>query len=66
MCILLQLLLHGHHLLLHLVELLHLLIDGQLLDLGLLLLGLDLSRGPSALGADLEEVHAAAMVVYEE
>ena len=46
--------LHLQHLLLHVVELRHLLIDGLLLDLGLELLGLDLSRGPSALGPDLQ------------
>ena len=61
LCILLYLLLHLHHLLLHLLELLHLLSDAFFFDLGLLLLGSDLALGPSAFGADLEEIDAAAM-----
>ena len=59
--ILLYLLLHLHHLLLHILELLHLLSNAFFFDLGLLLLGSDLALGPSAFGADLEEIDAAAM-----
>jgi hypothetical protein len=59
--ILLQLLLHLHHLILHLVELLHLISNALFFDLGLLLLGSDLALGPSAFGADLEEIDAATM-----
>ena len=51
--ILLQLLLHLHHLLLHILELLHLLSDAFFFDLGLLLLGSDLALGPSAFCAYL-------------
>ena len=59
--ILLYLLLHLHHLLLHVLELLHLLSNAFFFDLGLLLLGSDLTFGSSAFGADLEEIDAAAM-----
>jgi hypothetical protein len=44
-----------------LLELLHLLSNAFFFDLSLLLLGSDLALGPSAFGADLEEIDAAAM-----
>ena len=58
---LLQFVLQLCHLILHLIELLHFLSNALFFDLSLLLLGYDLALGPSAFGADLEEIDAAAM-----
>ena len=60
---LVQLPLHGLELLLHIRELLHLIIDALLFDDCFFLLGFDLALGPSAFGADLEEIDAAAVAL---
>ena len=61
---LVQPLLHGLELLLHLVELRHLGVDGVILDLGFLLLLQELALGPSPLAAHLEHVDGGAVALY--
>ena len=60
----LHLVLQGHYLVLHLVELCHLQDDGIIFDLLLELLSLDLSLGAPSLGADLEHVGPATVRFY--
>ena len=63
---LVQPLLHGLELLLHLVELRHLGVDGVILDLGFLLLLQELALGSAPLASHLEHVDGGAVALYSD